>query len=242
MSTAADAPPRSHDVLGSGAYGCVFTAPFECDGDAERSAPALPPSLAALPAAYKVQSDRTGRLWKLNIDVLRRLDPAASFLLPMDSKCVLRDRARAKDRCDVLPFEGPITQFAMRKGDVLEYFPLHNMPEPFEALRKLFEGIDTMTNAGFVHGDIRALNILAFPAENTLRLIDYDLFASATLAPDLGEQLTAHLASGKKPYTQRGVLQTLVDTQADVARLLMATNPMEQVRYIYARCVPVECS
>ena len=152
-------------------------------------------------------------------EVLKVVDGASNFTVPMESYCALSNAAATElgrsRRCkDTLPTTNvpKLVQITMRRGlpstvwlDAQQVqqgaTPLPPLSVMFERIVPIFKGALDMHRCSVAHGDIKCDNLVLFPQDGRLRMVDFDMMFSydwskppvANLAPTWAAVLEAKL-------------------------------------------------
>lgn len=171
---------KERRLLGQGTYGCGFYPALTCDDPKKTRW-----DMVGKVFLHKQYADEELDL----VQPIRRLDPKQKlFLYPTDTcevsfNTFLRQNARSDRPCKMYTQPPPshLTQLLMKNGGVTLYEFLKEVPprsltrvQVLRLLQRVFYAIDTLSDNGLAHQDIKPTNIVLTQRDG-LKMIDWGL-------------------------------------------------------------------
>ena len=197
VETAFDAD--KNEYLGAGGFGCVQTKSYACALGTHKqlSKPSDPADVV-----YKIQAGNEMDPASIQA-VLDVVDKNSDYTVPFESQCTLTDSAalHAREACSPIadkPASHSVIQISMRRGIVYSQYLYESagtvpLRVQFERVLSVFRGVAKMDTYAISHGDIKASNMLFFPSDGVVRLMDYDgMFAYGLDEPPVPKLQSTH--------------------------------------------------
>lgn len=185
-------------LLGSGSYGCVYMPHLKCQNQNTTK--------QAVGKVFDTNSNFEDELKNVQ-EIQNAIDPQNKFTVPLLGFCDVQSQDIELQSCDILhpskhsPFYKQIIYkyagislhdyITQHKGSVNAFIGL------VKNLQPILQGIHTLIEHCFVHGDIKPANIMVTKSKNKLILID---FGFLTHVKDVYVKSRLNILSADYPY------------------------------------------